>query len=921
MIRSFGMFLVVVVLAASTALFADNLSYSRLDSGVVESRTQLAPQDASARLTMLKSQFSAAGCGEKQLKEQAVPGQQLPNLICILPGLDEGAIVVGANYDYSSVGEAARVDWATVSMLPLMVESFRAVPHRYTFIFVAFSGKDQATGSAYYLQQLSDSQRVGIRAMVDLNQIGRGPAMYSLPKFKSPAGTERVANLSGDETSVPRENVLSKLLPASARAIKLNNPAELKEPSLTDAQAFDGAYILALTVTSAVTAPNGLDQKSYYDTYNLLCLYTLVIDRALGPAVAPQPVIEVAKNTPPGAPATATAQTATAAAPAVSASAPTRSPSANSFERGAGNAENVITASMPTAPGGAPVIRTTTRLVQVDVVVTDSKGQPITGLKAGDFTVLQDGKPQQLKVFEAHTPRTPEPKIVRTAGPALPPNTYTNLPRDASDSSWNIILVDLLNTETKDQQIVRDQLTKLLNSLPPGKPVALFELTSRHLEMLEGFTTDPGDLVKAAKAIRPEQSPLVMSEAERENEIGTIEAAARLANEGHTGGPSGVAQGGITTASQDQMQKHEQAIRNTEGFNLNQRVNYTLDAFQTLTRTVAGYPGRKNLIWLSSGFPIRLEADSRYSVYQWDNASDYTKNVINVSTQVAQARIAVYPVDVRGMMTRGMDISTTAAASGTFSQPGAMALNNPSSPDPMGGLLNEQSQQNSNEFDAMRDIADQTGGHAFVNGNDLKAAIARSLDNGATYYTVAYTPEKEEGLVYHNIEVKLAQPDAKLSYRKGYYTEPPAKTEQANGLAALKGAMNPGTPQSTALYVTVAVLPPDATHKLVRVLYNINPNGVTFADMPNKSKHALVDCMVVAYNAKGIVAGHASDTLDATIGPAQYEQVMSRGLPAQQELELPPGNYNLRFGVMDRTSQRIGTVDAPVVVGAQLASK
>ena len=278
------------------------------------------------------------------------------------------------------------MDWATVSMLPLMIESFRGVPHRYTFIFVAFSGNDRATGSGYYLQQLSDAQRVGIRAMVDLNQIGRGPAMYSLPQFKSPAGTERITNLSGDENQAPRDNVLSKLLPASARAIKQNNPAELKEASLTDAQAFDGAYILALTVTSAATAANALDEKSYYDTYNLLCLYTLVVDRALGPAEAPQPATVVAENKAPAATAPATTTTTAAATPP----APTRSPSANSFERGAGNAENVITASMPAAPGanGAPLIRTTTRLVQVDVVVTDSKGQPVTGLKAGDFTGL-----------------------------------------------------------------------------------------------------------------------------------------------------------------------------------------------------------------------------------------------------------------------------------------------------------------------------------------------------------------------------------------------------------------------------------------------------------------------------------------------------------------------------------------------------
>ncbi|HLH06863.1 MAG TPA: VWA domain-containing protein [Terriglobales bacterium] len=914
MIRFLRLSLVPVLFLLSSTLFADNLSYLRLDPSIVESRTQLSPQDANARLAMLKNQFASAGCADKQLKEQTIPGQQLPNLVCILPGLDPGAVVVGANYDYSSTGDAARVDWATVSMLPLIAESLRSVPHRYTFILVAFSGHDRQIGSSYYLTQLTDSQRVGIRAMVDLNQIGRGPTMYSLPQLKLPSGSSQVANLSGSD-KVNRENVLSKLLPASAKAIKLDTPAELKDAALTDAQSFDNSYILALTVTSAPGPSNAVDAKSYYDTYNLLCLYALVLDRALGPAEAPATTTVVAQNTPPASPAQA-ASTVPAATPAQQ----TGSPSANSFERGAGNAQNTITGQMPPAPPNSPnpVVRVSSRLVQVDVVVTDSKGQPIHGLKATDFTIMQDGKPQQLKVFEAHTTRAPQAKVVQTA---LPSNTYTNLPRDPSDSSWNIIMVDLLNTETHDQQTLRAQLMKLLNNLPPGRQVALFELNRQHLVMLEGFTDRPAELIKAASNIKAEQSPLMMSEAAREDEIGTTEAAERIALEGHSGGPGAVSPGVINDAAQDQMRKREQAIRNTEAYDLAQRVNYTMDAFQTMARTVAGYPGRKNLIWLSGGFPIRFEADSRYNEYQWDTASDYTRRVINVSTQVAQARIAVYPVDIRGMMTHDVAISATSAATASYAQPGAMALNNPSTPDPRGGLLNEQSQRNANEFDAMRDIADQTGGHAFVNSNDLNAAINRSIDDGATYYTLAYTPEKEETIKYHQIEVKLDQANAKLSYRKGYYTEPPAKAQQASGVAALQGAMNPGTPQSTSLYMTVSVYPPDANHRTVRILYNINPNGVAFTDLPNKSKHALVDCMAVAYNSKGIVAAHASDTLDATIGPAQFEQVMSRGLPAEQELDLPPGNYNLRFGVMDRNSQRIGTVDAPVVVNEQVAKK
>ncbi len=83
--------------------------------------------------------------------------------------------------------------------------------------------------------------------------------------------------------------------------------------------------------------------------------------------------------------------------------------------------------------------------------------------------------------------------------------------------------------------------------------------------------------------------------------------------EGHSGGPGGVSGGTVADAAHEQMQNREQGIAEHAGVQLDERVNYTLDAFQTLTRTVSGYPGRKNLIWLSEAFPIRLDADSNFN--------------------------------------------------------------------------------------------------------------------------------------------------------------------------------------------------------------------------------------------------------------------------------------------------------------------
>jgi hypothetical protein len=274
---------------------------------------------------------------------------------------------------------------------------------------------------------------------------------------------------------------------------------------------------------------------------------------------------------------------------------------------------------------------------------------------------------------------------------------------------------------------------------------------------------------------------------------------------------------------------------------------------------------------------------------------------------MAKSRIAVYPVDVRGLQGRGVDISTSATEAGLYTS-------SPNSEN-YGGLLATQGSKAADERFTMRQVAEQTGGEAFLGTNDLKRAMQRSMDDGATYYTLAYTPDKvDPQTVFHRIEVKVTQPDVKLSYRRGYYSSPPKGGTSAIGAAALRGALQPGMPQSTMLFITASVLPPDATHKNVRIQYIVNPNGVTFTDAPDQRKHLVLDCIAIAYDKDGKEVAHASDTLDGTIKQAAYETVMNNGIPAQQEMTLPPGAYNLRLGVMDRPSQQIGTVDVPLVV-------
>jgi hypothetical protein len=236
--------------------------------------------------------------------------------------------------------------------------------------------------------------------------------------------------------------------------------------------------------------------------------------------------------------------------------------------------------------------------------------------------------------------------------------------------------------------------------------------------------------------------------------------------------------------------------------------------------------------------------------------------------------------------------------------------------------LNDQSGDRFQTRASMNDVAEQTGGEVFADTNDLSRAIARSINDGANYYTVAYAPtanESDEN--FRSIEVTVNKNDVRLAYRRGYYPKPKAGTTPQSPVRALASAMLPGSPASTMLLVTAQVLPPDESHKTTRLDYKIDLNGIEFADAPDGLRHALIDCMAIAFDSKGNDVGSVANTVGITLNENEYQAVLRSGASVNQEINLPPGSYQLRIGVMDRMSEKVGTVDAPLVITSQSATK
>jgi VWFA-related protein len=556
--------------------------------------------------------------------------------------------------------------------------------------------------------------------------------------------------------------------------------------------------------------------------------------------------------------------------------------------------------------------------VQLDVAVTDGSGRPVAGLQKSDFTVLEDGKPQEIRVFESHTPSTTQASVPGAAPVSLPPHTFTNRVVASPEGPLSIILLDLSNTPVTDQTYARKQTIEFLKALPRGKTIAMFVL-GRRLAMVQGFTDDRDTLVASAEKVINDRSLLLTTESQRQTFQGSTDAVARVSGPGALPPQatqealSNIQTGGSMDLGSARARQNENAME--EAGRTAERVTATLDALSALARAVSSYPGRKNLVWLSGSFPVRLNpvgidllranAGSSASMTGLANNPNFIAALRITTTALATARIAVYPIDVRGIQTGGVDIAVGAAESRVFV-----------GTDTTQGYtqnLNVQSESRFQERDAMKEVADQTGGEVLA-GNDVRGAIGRALDDGSTYYAIAYTPARgETSQEFRKIQVKLNRPGVELAYRPGYF--PNGKPEgQPPKPHPLIVAMQPGVPPSTVIPLTVEVLPPDSTSKKVRITYKIDIRGLEFADTAEHKKRAVIDCIAVAFTKQGAPVGQISNTMDATLPLAEYESALRTGLSVYQELELPPGEYEVRLGVMDHGSQKIGTLDAPLLV-------
>jgi VWFA-related protein len=585
-----------------------------------------------------------------------------------------------------------------------------------------------------------------------------------------------------------------------------------------------------------------------------------------------------------------------------------------------------VQTTTPGEQGQVPVFKAHSHAVVVDVVVTKGD-EAVTGLHKQDFQVLEDGKPVTVDFFEEHTAKTLPPGTVPELV-KMPPNVYTNVPPAPESDSVNVLLLDTLNTDRPDQAYVHQQMVNFLRTMQPGLRVAVFVLGSK-LRMVQGFTTDSSVLRDAVNdkknGISMEADTSVTRSLQDKRD--DIEDKARLAT-------MQMGAAGLEALAAWQA--------NFAGYQADQRVAMTLEALNYLGRYLAAVPGRKNLIWFSSSFPVTVFPSAREK-QSFGQMREYSAALKETADLLTVSKVAVYPIGAEGMIVSHVCEPTSVIfINGCVDDEGgevksSTGPNPPTRPsDYMTPFTNEHAAR-ADKIMAMEQLAADTGGKAFYNTNDLNAAMMHAIENGAHYYTLVYTPtnKKMDGS-YRKIEVKTSAGKYNLAYRRGYNADDKLTADTKPEADPLHALLMRGMPSATQVLYGVRVLPvspkpaPDAKRagkntKLTgpttrySVDFLVRWSDVALEKAADGTHRGKIQASLLAYDHDGNAVNWLGATQGMALTPENFAAIQKSGVPVHLEIDLPSSAAYLETGVYDWSSGKAGTLEVPVSGNAQTA--
>jgi VWFA-related protein len=533
-----------------------------------------------------------------------------------------------------------------------------------------------------------------------------------------------------------------------------------------------------------------------------------------------------------------------------------------------------------------PVFQSKVRVVVVDVVVTNGKDKPVSGLIKDDFEILEDGHRQNISYFEEHKVQVSAPVKL----PPMPQHVYTNYPTVVTTDAVNVLLLDWLNTKPADQAYVRAQVINYLKEVAPGTRLAVFILGD-HLRMVQGVTTDSEALLATFVSKKADTSPLVSNLSPGQDPWMIVASPQK---------------------PQEAVALEQSVASGSTEFTTASRIKATLDALQQLAHYLTQIPGRKHLLWFSGSFPITLfpTADTKTT----HAMGPYQRELQHTSDLLTPSQVAIYPIAAQGVVGQTLYEADHA--------------NPPSTKE----LQDAESTRATNQI-AMEELARDTGGKAYYNTNGLSDAITHAIDEGARYYTLTYSPSNRQmDAKFRKIQVKLLGDNYQLSYRQGYYADDLPMQSGGNSEGdLLTPLMVHGMPAATQIIYKVEVAPTDpqpskesaiagGNTKLRRpvtrytVDFAVAVQDIKMETTSDGVRHGNIQVALIVYNRDGAPVNWIIEKNQLSFEPKAYAEAERVGLQLHLGVDVPHGDIYLNTGIYDVESRRAGTLEIPLSI-------
>lgn len=513
-------------------------------------------------------------------------------------------------------------------------------------------------------------------------------------------------------------------------------------------------------------------------------------------------------------------------------------------------------AQQPSTSQAQFTLKVNSDLVLTNVVVRDKKtGAVVRGLTAKDFTILENGKPQNISSFdfESVDEAAPLNEATITGQSIFSAKTGVARPEELRNHRLIVLFFDLTSMQPDDIERAQEAARHYINQqMQPADIVAVVSLDT-DLSLDQDFTQNKQLLLNAVNR--------------------------------YSGAASSGLQSGATSTTNQVEDATAFSPDESEFNDLN--TDRELFAITTIAKSLSGITEKKSMLYFSGGIQ-RDGIENQASL----------RSAINAAVR---ANLSIYSVDARGLQAIG-----PLGDASTGSLRGANGYN--------GTALQNNLDSNFNTQEVMDTLSSDTGGKAFFDSNDFSPAFQQIQHDTSAYYVLGFrsTDPRRDGR-YRRLSIKVDRADVKIEYRHGYYA--PADFKHSNREdreQQLEDQLASDMPATdVAVYLEAWYFRTDETHYYIPISIVVPGSQIPFVRGGDRDK-ATLDVIGEVKDASGRVIGQARQTVKLSIDSSQ--QVRQKNVEYSTGFNLPIGKYHLKFVVRENETGRMGSFETDINV-------